>query len=45
MSEVLERIGSPAAVTLLRELAAGMPSSPLTVHAAEALARLRQVQR
>jgi hypothetical protein len=38
--EVLERIGTPAAAALLRDLAAGAPGSPLTVHAAEALARL-----
>jgi WD40 repeat protein len=39
--EVLERIGSPGAVELLQALAAGAPNSPLTIHAAEILARMR----
>jgi WD40 repeat protein len=39
--EVLERIGSSEAVELLQVLAAGTPNSPLTIHAAEVLARLR----
>ena len=40
--EVLERIRTPAAVELLQTLATGAPDSPLTVHAAEVLARMRQ---
>jgi hypothetical protein len=42
--EVLERIGTPDAAALLRDLAAGAPGAPLTVHAAEALARLQAVR-
>jgi WD40 repeat protein len=38
---VLERIGSPDAVKLLDELAAGLPEARLTLAAKDALARLR----
>jgi WD40 repeat protein len=43
--EVLERIANPEAVALLEALASGAPRSPLTVRAAEVLARLRRASK
>jgi WD40 repeat protein len=43
--EVLERIGSPEAVELLKTLATGTRNSLLTVHAAEILARLQPAKK
>jgi WD40 repeat protein len=40
--EILERIGTKKAVAILEKLAAGEPTPPLTVHATDSLARLKQ---